>query len=279
MGNQTNEQEQTVAQVDTYVLDSDGGVNSDTAKPDSAGNAEKDSANESAFSDSQEVGKETNAEKENKKEPQSKEQNAENARRRRESERRQKEMRELREKTILETLNGTNPYTGEPMSDSFDVEEYLTMREIEKNGGDPVNDYPKYRKQQERNAAVEKEKQDQSEEWYRKDNESFKAEYPDVEIADLIANEDFRDYAEGKVGRKPLSEIYRGFLKFTGKYDDRAKDMAAQYLANKQASPGALKDTQPTNSDYFTPEQVAKMSQTEVSKNYEKIRKSMEKWN
>ena len=62
---------------------------------------------------------------------QSKEQNSENSRRRRESER-QQEMKAVREKAIIDTLNGKNPYTGEPMTDSADVEEYLTMREIEK---------------------------------------------------------------------------------------------------------------------------------------------------
>jgi hypothetical protein len=274
-----NNQEQTVAQVDSTVIDSDSGVNSDSAnKATDGGDNKKESVNDSAFTDSQDAGKQEPATKENKKEPQSKEQNAENARRRREAER-QKEMRELREKTIIDTLNGTNPYTGDPMKDSFDVEEYLTMREIEKNGGDPVNDYPKYRKQKERDAAAQQEKQNESEEWYQKDREAFKTEYPDVDVSTLIADEDFCDYAEGKVGKKPLSEIYRGFLKFTGKYEDRAKEKAAQYIANRQASPGALSDTKSAESDFFTAEQVAKMTPAEVSKNYEKIRKSMEKWN
>ncbi|MBO5969362.1 MAG: hypothetical protein J6S14_12780 [Clostridia bacterium] len=279
MEEKANVQEQTVAQVDTTVIDGDGGVNSDPAnKAADGGDNGKETVNDSAFTDSQEDGKKDPATKEDKKEPQSKEQNAENARRRREAER-QKEMRELREKTIIETLNGTNPYTGEPMSDSLDVEEYLTMREIEKNGGDPVNDYPKYRKQKERDAAAQQEKQNESEEWYQKDREAFKTEYPDVDLSSLIADEDFCDYAEGKVGKKPLSEIYRGFLKFTGKYEDQAKEKAAQYIANRQASPGALGDTKTAESDYFTMEQVKKMSPAEVHKNYEKIRKSMQKWN
>lgn len=279
MEENTNVQEQKVAEVDANVIDSDSGVNSDPAsKAADSGNTGKESVNDSTFYDSQEDGKQEAASKEDKKEPQSKEQNAENARRRREAER-QKEMRDLREKTIIETLNGKNPYTDEPMKDSLDVEEYLTMREIEKNGGDPVNDYPKYRKQKERDAAAKQEQQEKSEEWYRKDTDAFKTEYPGVDIDSLIADEDFRDYAEGKVGQKPLAEIYKGFLKFAGKYEDKAKERAAQYLANRQASPGALKDTKQAESDFFTADQVRAMTPAEVHKNYEKIRKSMQKWN
>ena len=92
------------------------------------------------------------AKKETEEQPQTKEQNSENARRRREAERKaelERERQTAREQAIIETLNGKNPYTGEEMKDSTDVQEYLTMREIEKNGGDPLSDYPKHLKQKE----------------------------------------------------------------------------------------------------------------------------------
>lgn len=49
-------------------------------------------------------------------------------------------------------------------------------------------------------------------------------------------------------------------------------------LANQKASPGALASSGTNDSGFYTPEQVKKMSQKEVSDNYEKIRASMSKW-
>lgn len=268
-----SKEKETVVTGTKETVNNGGGMNSDTANV-----ATGETVNDSAFTDSQKSDpKENGTAKEDKHEGQNKEQNAENARRRREAER-QKEMRELREQTIIKALNGKNPYTGEPMTDSLDVEEFETMQEIAKNGGDPVNDYPKIRKQKAREAVAKSEEDGKTAEWYAKDRESFAAEYPDVNLSELIRDEDFSDYADGKVGKRPLSEIYRGFLKMTGKYKSQAKDMAAQYIANKQASPGTLRDTQAPDSDFFTEEQVRKMTPREVAKNYEKIQKSMKKW-
>lgn len=233
-----------------------------------------DSVNGQAFEEQGAEGKEPDAE--SAKKAQSREQNAENARRRREAEK-QKEMRELRNKTIIDTLRGQNPYTQEAMKDDADVEEYLAMRAIEEKGGDPISDFPKYQKQKEREAAQKQAEDQEKQDWIKKDIESFQAKHPSVNLEELLANESFLDYADGKDG-KPLSEIYSGFLKFVGNYEARAKDLAAQMLANQTASPGALQNTQEVQSDYFTSEQVRKMTPSEIKKNYEKIRKSMANW-
>ena len=208
---------------------------------------------------------------------QSKEQNSENARRRRETER-QQEMKAVREKAIIDTLNGKNPYTGEPMTDSADVEEYLTMREIEKGGGDPLADFSKFQKQREREKATKLAEDEKQAEWFKQDREDFSLKYPDVNLEKLIQNEQFQLFAEGKVGNTSLSEIYEGFLKIGAEYDKKARQLASQMLANKKASPGALTSPKTPDSTYYTKEQVQKMSQEEVSKNYDAIRASMKKW-
>lgn len=272
--NQNVNKGQTTADAGTDA----GAVSGGSANPGTANEQHGEAVNQSAFSDPQKETKPDNGTaKEDKQGSQTKEQNAENARRRREAER-QKEMREMREKTIIDALNGTNPYTGEPMTDSVDVEEFETMREIEKNGGDPVQDYPKYRKQKERESIAKRAEDGKTAEWYKKDGESFRAEYPDVNLDELHSNPDFVDYAEGKIGSRPLSEIYKGYLKQEERIEKRAKDLAAQYIANQKASPGALHDTKAPDADFFTEEQVRRMSRSEVAKNYEKIQKSMKKW-
>lgn len=216
---------------------------------------------------------------------QSKEQNSENARRRREAERKaelERERQTAREQAIIETLGGKNPYTNEEMKDSADVAEYLLMREIEKEGGDPLGDYSKVLKNKEKEKAKAQAEKDEKAEWYRKDRELFVQKYPDVNISELIENKRFNRYAEGKVGTLPLSDIYEGFIEseneIRAEAEKNANQKAQQQLANAKASPGSLASTNQGDSGFFTKEQVQKMSQAEVSKNYDKIRASMSKW-
>ncbi len=212
---------------------------------------------------------------------QTKEQNSENARRRREAER-QAEIKRVeaavREQTIIETLGGKNPYTGEEMKDHADVEEYLAMREIAKNGGDPLSDFSKFQKQKEREKAEQATKDAAEKEWYRKDKEDFAAKHPEVNLQTLIQDPQFQKFASGKVGVLPLSEIYNGFIEVVSEYEKKAKAMAKQMIANQKASPGSLSSTNPTDNGFFTKEQVQKMSPEEVHANYDKIRASMRKW-
>ena len=213
--------------------------------------------------------------------PQTKEQNSQNARRRREAERQAELKRaadEAREQAIIETLGGINPYTNEEMKDSADVKEYLTMREIERNGGDPLSDFAKYHKKQEKERAKHEQKQKDEEDWFAKDKSDFIAKYPEINIDELISNEDFVDYAEGKVGKVPLAKIYEGYARIAAKYEKKAKQLATQRVANQMASPGALSSTNPRGNGFYTKEQVEKMSTDEIKKNYDKVRASMAKW-
>lgn len=212
---------------------------------------------------------------------QTKEQNSENARRRREAERQaelKKATEEAREKAIIETLNGKNPYTGEEMKDSTDVQEYLTMREIEKNGGDPLSDYSKHLKQKEREKAEENRKAETEKEWYVKDRKDFSNKHPEVNLKELTEDKQFQRYAQGKVGVLPLSEIYEGFIDIVSESENKAKKIAKQMVANSKATPGALSTAGTAESTFFTKEQVLGMTKEEISKNYEKIKESQKKW-
>lgn len=207
--------------------------------------------------------------------------NAENARRRREAERRaelEKARQEARENAIIEALGGKNPYTGDEMKDSADVREFLTMREIEKKGGDPLTDYAKHVKEKEKEAEAIARKQAEDSEWYKKDYSDFAEKYPDVKLTELIEDPDFQDYTDGRVGRVPLSVLYERFTRLKAKAQKDAEEKAKQTLANKKASPGALSSANPNDSGFFTREQVRAMSKEEVHMNYDKIRASMSKW-
>ena len=215
---------------------------------------------------------------------QTKEKNSEFARKRREAER-QKELKDMRDKTILETLKGKNPYTGGEMKDSADVEEYLTMCEIEKNGGDPVADFAKFHKEKARNEAAQQKADAESAEWYARDREDFIKKHPDVSIEYLNADEAFLDYADGKIGRVPLAKIYEGYVKLVGDKksaerdaEAKARDAAARQIANKKSSVGSLSNANGTE-DFISREQAQSMSIEDCVKNYDLIEKSMPRWN
>lgn len=203
--------------------------------------------------------------------------NRENAFRRREAERRARELEAARVNAIIEAV-GENPFTHEEIKDAEDVAEYLAMKEIHKNGGDPIQDYAKHQKARLRETKAAEAEAEKQNEWYRNDREDFVKKYPDVDLPRLIADKSFAEYADGKVGRKPLAEIYEGYERLVRSADKKAENKAAQALANSKASPGALSGGGAPENDFFTREQVKAMSREEVRKNYDKITESMKKW-
>lgn len=203
--------------------------------------------------------------------------NAEQARRRREAER-ARAIEDARREAIIDTLQGKNPYTGRPMKDADDVAEYLAMREIEKKGGDPVADYSEHLTARAREERLQREQREREDAWFASDREAFAEKYPDVKLDDLISDEAFADYADGKVGKKPLAEIYEGYLRQSARYEERARTRAAQAAANREASPGALGTAGTGDTGFYTREQVQAMSFAEVQRNLTKINESMKHW-
>lgn len=224
------------------------------------------------------------------KKPQTSKQNAENARRRREQEQAQRieaASRKARVDAIIDALDGKNPYTGEPMKDAHDVAVYERMRKIEKAGGDPVKDYAKAVAQDARTVETERAAAADEEKWYRDDLAAFRKAYPRVDVQKLIADPDFREFAEAQVMAKvPLAKIYGGYEKLRAKFQKEAdqkaeavKDGAARALANARAGVGSKAGSADNlGGAFFTPEEVNRMTSAEIEKNREAIRKSMRRW-
>ena len=204
--------------------------------------------------------------------------NAKNAQRRREAE--SSKLEKAKEDAILMVLKNKNPYTGEEMKDSEDVREYLAMREIEDGGGDPLKDFQKHQKQKARAEREARESVESAKQDLRVQLEDLRKQEPEVDVKQLLADEDFRSYADGKLGTKPLVEIYRSYRGFVDKLTGKTKEekKTAQTVANKKAGVGALSSSPKTETGYYTPEQVRAMSREEVDEHLEDIRKSMKKW-
>ena len=237
-----------------------------------------------------EEGKTEEGDKPEGKKPQTPKENAENARRRREQEHRNAldaAARKARVEAIIDAHDGKNPYTGEPMKDAHDVAVYETMKRIEKNGGDPVKDFAKALAEDARKAEATRTQADADSRWYADDLAAFRKAYPAVDVQKLIADPDFREFAEAQVQAKvPLAKIYGGYEKLRAKFQreadqkaEAAKDGAARALANARAGVGSKAGSADNlGGVFFTPEEVNRMTPAEIEKNRETIRKSMSRW-
>jgi len=213
--------------------------------------------------------------------------NAEEARKRRE-----REKQEAIDKARLDAIKDlydVNPYTNEPIESEDDIEEFKIMRKIEKDGGDPITDYHKYLKKYNKEKAQQIEERTKAEEHTQKDIEAFRTAHPEVQLNDVLKDEDFAIFSEGKIGNVPLTKIYEDFQKFVGKYksdtdkakeeaEKKAKEEAARKLAQQQATPGSLGGGAAPK-ELYTLDQIDKMSVKEVKANLEKVNKSIEYYN
>ena len=212
-------------------------------------NNEEKEVNDIEFTDTK-VEENDDSNKPEVKKIQSSAQNSEYARRRREAERKaelERAKEEARNNAIIEFTNGINPYTDEEIKDKVDIEKYLAMKEIEKNGGDPIADYHKVQSKKQKEEIENKKKADDEKQWYENDRKDFFSKHPemtDLSLSNLLQNEQFLLYGEGKFGSKPLAEIYDGFNKMMSTFENKAKSMAEKMYANKQSSPGPLNSSE-----------------------------------
>lgn len=204
------------------------------------------------------------------------------AQKRREKEEREKEIEKIKQdayrQALIDSVDGVNPFTGEKIEDQHDVDEYLTMREMDKKGLDPIADYHKYLKDK---AREERNKtnfnaQKLTQEQLIEDAKLFQTTYPKVKISDLQSDSRFLKFSDGKLETQPLTKVYGDYLEFVKEFDAEVDKRARRLAAKAKSSPGA-QDTSATTaeSEYFTLEQIRKMSQKEVSQNFEKVEKSL----
>lgn len=187
-------------------------------------------------------------------------------------------------KGIREALNGKNPYTNEDIQDDDDLEEFKNMQEMEKRGLDPITDYAKFikdkRKEDRQKEQLLKEKEletekaaEENKQKITQDIKDFTKKYDDIDVKKLLQeNERFIDYADGKIGQKPLIEIYEGFLKFEKKTEETAEEIAIRKQA-KKITAGSLsgEGNEEVNSEYYTLAQIKKMTVEQIRKNYTKV--------
>ena len=187
-----------------------------------------------------------------------KKKNAEYARKRREQEEAEREKREAKIRAEVERdtklgIYKTNTYTNEPINDEEDLKVFEVMKELEKEGKDPINDYPKKvaemnRKAREK-AKLEEEKALKEKEDFSKDIADFKKKYPKVDLRELADNEEFIKFGADKTGRWTTAEIYEAFKKeqemISLKNENKAKDKEANEQAKNINKTPSAKGSKP----------------------------------
>lgn len=143
-------------------------------------------------------------------------------------------------KGIMDAVGKENPYTGEAITDKSDVEEYLTMRELEKEGKDPIADYPKALRAK-RKAQEDAAKQ---EETRVREVSEFTENFPDVNLTELLSDPAFGKFAGKRVQHESLTNVYRDYLSFVGEVkadtEKKAQVKARQAAAKAKSTPGSL---------------------------------------
>lgn len=190
--------------------------------------------------------------KEEVKEVQSKEENSKYAQARRKAEAEMEaKVKEAYQKGRMESFIGKlNPYTNTVINDETDIQVYENMYALEKQGKDPVADYASYVADKQRQEKKEKEEKEKLQKEAEDDIAEFTEKYPDVNLNELLENETFKDYIEGK--RKSLTTLYENYKKMENSFRNKAVDVAKQTIANSQATPGSLNSGAEVNVDYST---------------------------
>ena len=108
--------------------------------------------------------------------------------------------------------------------------------------------------------------------------DSFALLFPDVDKEALLKDEDFSSFAEGKLDTGDIATVYKSYLDLTERIKARERERALSILEAKQSAVGPLSSALPSESAFFTKEEVRSMSKAQIKENYEKIRKSQQKW-
>lgn len=111
------------------------------------------------------------------------------------------------------------------------------------------------------------------EELIDKDFDTFSRSYPNVSRELLSLDTELALYVK-HAGGTSLNEVYKDYKALC----DKIELKIMRTLSNKANAVGSLSSCAPQESGFYTREQVLAMSSEEIKRNFDKIRKSQERW-
>lgn len=111
----------------------------------------------------------------------------------------------------------------------------------------------------------------------KEDNLLFERLFPGVLRENVEKEETFKLFSRFAPKNTPFVSIYSDYLALVNRISDSAIKKYLVNEENKRSSAGSLASGS-NQSEFYSREQVLKMSREQIAKNYDKIRKSQEKW-
>ncbi|MBQ7353385.1 MAG: hypothetical protein IJW54_05205 [Clostridia bacterium] len=111
-----------------------------------------------------------------------------------------------------------------------------------------------------------------------KPNEDFYELFPNRSLEKELSNPDFMLFCSNKRDDATYGACYKDFCSLIESIEKKAENRILSLVANKNASVGSISTAEPLSNDFFTKEQVLRMSSEQIKQNYNKIRESQQKW-
>ena len=112
----------------------------------------------------------------------------------------------------------------------------------------------------------------------KESEELFKQDFPALDLEKVKKNKDFQAFLGALTQYLTLSQLYLRFSALVSSIEESSSKKMAYALANADTGVGSLSSQGATEETFFTKEQVLRMSPEQIRKNYDKIRRSQQKW-
>lgn len=198
-----------------------------------------------------------------------------NAQRRLEEKQKQREAeiaRNAKVEAVKKVSGGKNKFTGETIKDEYDVAEYEIMLELEAQGKDVLEEYPKVIKEKQRQERLEAQKALEEKEANDKkiyeDINSFTEKYGEDTVKEILSDEDFTEFADVLIGYVPLTIIYERYKRNQERIEKQVEEKLLKKEARKRSSPGVPGNShsKPKSFADMTDEEFREFSKSVASK-------------
>lgn len=90
----------------------------------------------------------------------------------------------------------------------------------------------------------------------------FHDKYPDIDIAKLDEDKDFKNYLEGKVlGKKNFTSLYEDYVGMVSRFTNKTNKIIEENYQKSKASSGSARSTSTDVQDVYSEDELAKISQ------------------
>lgn len=110
------------------------------------------------------------------------------------------------------------------------------------------------------------------------DYEAFLNKYPNITMQELEKDQSFMLFLQGREKTASIEEIYKNYNTLRQFIEKEAVEGYLARQAQIKSSVGELSSPSKADQGFFTREQVLRMSREQISRNYDKIRKSQQSW-